>query len=97
MKKFIITEKLSANLKNNNFLWLDFIKNSQKNDIKTTEIVEEIIEDVKSRGDIAIIELTNKFDKTNASKIADLIISKKEILASDNPIISNVKIIAHGY
>ena len=68
MKKFIITEKLSNNYKNHNFLWLDFIKKSQKNDKKTLEIVEKIIEDVKSRGDRAIIDLTNKFDKTNAKK-----------------------------
>ena len=38
MKKFIITEKLSNNLKNDNFLWLDFIKNSQKNDKKILKI-----------------------------------------------------------
>ena len=41
MKKFIITEKLSNNLKNSNFLWLDFIKNSQKDDKKILKIVEE--------------------------------------------------------
>ena len=75
MKKFIITEKLSNNLKNSNFLWLDFIKNSQKDDKKILKIVEEIIENVRHNQDQAIIELTNKFDKTNANKISDLIVS----------------------
>ena len=91
MKKFIITDKLSVNSKNNNFLWLDFIKNSQKNDQKTLEIVEEIIENVRKIGDQAIIELTNKFDKTNANKIADLIITKQEILASEKKVDKAVK------
>ena len=91
MKQFVIAEKLSNNLKNNNFLWLDFIKNSQKNDKKTLEIVEEIIENVRRHGDQAIIELTNKFDKTNAKKIADLIITKKEILDSEKKVDKAVK------
>jgi histidinol dehydrogenase len=91
MKKFIITEKLSDNLKNSNFLWLNFIKNSQKNDEKNLQIVQEIIKDVQNRGDQSIIELTNKFDKTNATKIADLIISKKEIFESEKKVDKAVK------
>ena len=91
MKKFIITEKLSNNLKNDNFLWLDFIKNSQKNDKKILKIVEEIIENVRHNQDQAIIELTNKFDKTNANKISDLIVSKSEILASEKKVEKGVK------
>ena len=91
MKKFIINEKLSAISKNNKFLWLNFIKNSQKNDEKITKIVQEIIKEVQDRGDQAIIELTNKFDKTNATKIDDLIISKKEIFASEKKVDKAVK------
>ena len=49
MKKFIITEKLCNNLKNSNFLWLTFIKNSQKNDEKNLQIVQEIIKDVQNQ------------------------------------------------
>jgi histidinol dehydrogenase len=91
MKKFIITEKLCDNLKNHKFLWLNFIKNSQKNDDKILKIVEEIIKDVKTRGDQSILELTNKFDKTFATKIDDLIIDKKEIFASEKKVSKEVK------
>jgi len=91
MKKFVITKKLSIELKNNKFSWLNFIKNSQKDDEKTLKIVQEIIEDVKLRRDNAIVDLTNQFDKTNAKKIDDLIINKAEILASEELVDKKVK------
>jgi hypothetical protein len=43
MKKFIISEKFSEQLRNNDFFWQNFIKNSQKDDEKTIKIVQEII------------------------------------------------------
>ncbi len=91
MKKFIINEKFSAQLKNNDFFWQNFIKNSQKDDEKTIKIVQEIIKDVKDRGDKSIIELTNKFDKTNAKRIDDLIITKQEIFASEKKVSKEIK------
>ena len=91
MKKFVITKKLSIELKNNKFSWLNFIKNSQKDDEKTLKIVQEIIENVKLRRDNAIVDLTNQFDKTNAKKIDDLIINKAEILASEELVDKKVK------
>jgi histidinol dehydrogenase len=43
-------------------------------------IVEEIIQQVKTRGDEALVEYTKKFDEPNISFPEDLVISEKEIL-----------------
>jgi histidinol dehydrogenase len=42
----------------------------------------EILADVKARGDAAVIEYTNRFDKLNASDVASLEIGKKELQAA---------------
>jgi histidinol dehydrogenase len=45
-------------------------------------IVANILKDVKTRGDVAVLEYTNRFDKTNASKLSDLEISQAELKAA---------------
>jgi histidinol dehydrogenase len=47
-------------------------------------VVANILKDVKVRGDAAVLEYTNRFDKTNASKLSDLEISQAELLAALN-------------
>jgi len=47
-------------------------------------VVANILKDVKLRGDAAVLEYTNRFDKTNASKLSDLEISQAELLAALN-------------
>ena len=47
-------------------------------------VVAAILKDVKARGDAAVMEYTNKFDKTNASSLADLEVSKTELQAALN-------------
>jgi histidinol dehydrogenase len=42
-------------------------------------VVANILKDVKSRGDAAVLEYTNKFDKTNANSLESLEISPKEL------------------
>ncbi|HSI24159.1 MAG TPA: histidinol dehydrogenase [Methylotenera sp.] len=42
-------------------------------------VVANILKDVKSRGDAAVLEYTNKFDKTNANSLGSLEISQKEL------------------
>ena len=42
-------------------------------------VVATILKDVKARGDAAVLEYTNRFDKTNASSMAELEVSKKEL------------------
>jgi histidinol dehydrogenase len=42
-------------------------------------VVANILKDVKSRGDAAVLEYTNKFDKTNASNLKSLEISQKQL------------------
>jgi histidinol dehydrogenase len=42
-------------------------------------VVANILKDVKNRGDTAVLEYTNKFDKTNASSLKSLEISQKEL------------------
>jgi histidinol dehydrogenase len=45
-------------------------------------VVANILKDVKNRGDAAVLEYTNKFDKTNASNLKSLEISQKELRAA---------------
>ena len=45
-------------------------------------VVANILKDVKSRGDAAVLEYTNRFDKTNASSIKSLEISQAELRAA---------------
>ena len=45
-------------------------------------VVAGILKDVKTRGDAAVLEYTNRFDKTNASRLADLEVSKAELNAA---------------
>jgi histidinol dehydrogenase len=45
-------------------------------------VVTGILKDVKARGDAAVLEYTNKFDKTNAKNLADLEVNKAEMRAA---------------
>jgi histidinol dehydrogenase len=42
-------------------------------------VVANILKDVKARGDAAVLEYTNKFDKTNAESLADLEVGHAEL------------------
>ena len=46
------------------------------------EVVANILKDVKKRGDAAVLEYTNRFDKTKASKLAELEIPQSELQAA---------------
>ncbi|MEQ1599045.1 MAG: histidinol dehydrogenase [Methylotenera sp.] len=48
-------------------------------DDSVDEVVANILKDVKTRGDTAVLEYTNRFDKTNANNLADLEVSKAEL------------------
>ncbi len=53
-------------------------------DDSVDEVVATILKDVKQRGDAAVLEYTNRFDKTNATNMAELEISKDELTAALN-------------
>ncbi len=46
------------------------------------QVVADILKDVKTRGDVAVLEYTNRFDKTSAKSIAELEISHDELQAA---------------
>ena len=48
------------------------------------EVVAGILKDVKKRGDTAVLEYTNRFDKTSAHSISELEISQSELEAALN-------------
>ena len=52
-------------------------------------VVAAILKDVKARGDAAVLEYTNRFDKTNASSLAELEVSKAELQAALNGLPTN--------
>ena len=47
-------------------------------------VVASILKDVKKRGDAAVLEYTNRFDKTSATNLAELEISQSELQAALN-------------
>lgn len=53
-------------------------------DDSVDEVVANILKDVKSRGDAAVLEYTNRFDKTSATNLAELEISQDELIAALN-------------
>ncbi len=53
-------------------------------DDSVDEVVAKILKDVKQRGDAAVLEYTNRFDKTNATNLAELEISTVELTAALN-------------
>ena len=52
-------------------------------------VVAGILKDVKARGDAAVLEYTNRFDKTNASSLAELEVSKTELQGALNGLPAN--------
>ena len=51
-------------------------------DDSVDEVVAKILKDVKHRGDAAVIEYTNRFDKTSATNLAELEVSQVELQAA---------------
>ncbi|PPC93973.1 MAG: histidinol dehydrogenase [Methylotenera sp.] len=45
-------------------------------------VVANILKDVKTRGDAAVLQYTNRFDKTDATKLSDLEISQADLQAA---------------
>jgi histidinol dehydrogenase len=54
-------------------------------------VVANILKDVKARGDAAVLEYTNQFDKTNAKLLADLEVGKPELLAALDGLEANTR------
>lgn len=48
-------------------------------DPKIDQIVADICADVQKRGDVAVIEYTNKFDGTNAQIINELVLNQNDL------------------
>lgn len=51
-------------------------------DAKVNQIVDEILIEVKTRGDEAVVEFTNRFDKTDVSSMCQLELSKERLAQS---------------
>jgi histidinol dehydrogenase len=52
-------------------------------------VVAGILKDVKTRGDAAVLEYTNKFDRTNVKSLAELEVSKAELQSALNGLPAN--------
>ncbi len=48
-------------------------------DRQVNDTVDGILSDIKQRGDLAVVEYTNKFDRLSASSMADLEVTQKEL------------------
>ena len=52
-------------------------------------VVAAILKDVKARGDAAVLQYTNRFDKTNASSLTELEVSQAELQVALNGLPTN--------
>ena len=50
--------------------------------VEVTQAVERIVQDVRSRGDAALVELTNRFDRRTVAAVAELEIAKPRLKAA---------------
>jgi histidinol dehydrogenase len=92
MQIFLIKDKIVHNLEGlENKAFYKFITLSQQTDENVLEIVNQIIEKVEKSGDKALIELSNKFDKTNFKTNSDLLVKKSEILAAEKKLDPAIK------
>ncbi len=48
-------------------------------DKRVADVVDDILQQVKTRGDAAVLEYTNKFDRRNVKSISELIVSQSEL------------------
>jgi histidinol dehydrogenase len=92
MQIFFINDKISPNLaKLEKKDFYKFITKSQDSDKNVTDIVNKISAEVKKNGDKSLIELSNKFDKTNFKKADDLLVKKSEIALAEKQLNKEVK------
>ena len=68
--------------------WSSLIKRPLYSLDSVKDIVDEIFTNIESKGDEALVEYTNKFDKVNLN---DLIVSDKKIDNSENDIVKDLK------
>jgi histidinol dehydrogenase len=54
----------------------NLLDRAPEQDAELTQNVERIVADVRTRGDAAVLERTNRFDRRNATSVAELEISK---------------------
>lgn len=48
-------------------------------DTRVAGVVDDIIQQVKTRGDAAVLEFTNKFDRRSANSITDLVVTAEQL------------------
>lgn len=48
-------------------------------DTRVAEVVNDILRQVSTRGDAAVLEYTNKFDRRNAQSISDLVVTAEQL------------------
>src|SRR5690606_21433310 len=51
-------------------------------DSRVAEVVADILAQVKARGDAAVVEYTNRFDRRNAPSLADLVVPATRLQAA---------------
>lgn len=78
--------KLNINQKNFNAELKKLLAWDSVSDHKVASVVDEIISAVKLRGDQAVLEYTNRFDRRQVTKFSDLIVTQKEMQQALNAI-----------
>ena len=55
---------------------------SSETDAAIDQVAADILQDVKQRGDAAVLDYTNRFDRLNATSVQDLELSQAELKAA---------------
>ena len=49
-------------------------------DTRVAAVVDDVLHQVKTRGDAAVVEFTNKFDRRTAQSINEFVINRKSVV-----------------
>jgi len=60
----------------------DVLRWSAQTDLAIEERVKSILQDVRARGDDAVLEYTRRFDAVQATRVGELEISRRELVAA---------------
>lgn len=81
-----LISKLNINQRNFNAELKKLLAWDSVSDHKVASVVDEIISAVKLRGDQAVLEYTNRFDRRQVTKFSDLMVTREEMQQALNAI-----------
>lgn len=79
MNDIVTIKTLRANQPDFEQQLLHLLAWEEVSDHKVATVVDDILRDVKQRGDDAVLEYTNRFDRQSAKSVADLVVGQEQL------------------